>query len=214
MRMIDVVLELQSQGHQIDYYIRKDGGILIKSIDGKRYPSGASGNAVAREMVGASLSEAKVKQLQYATRVRKKRRPTLDEEIQVEFKRVKKIWNKVFKAKGGTPHPAGYFGKDRIAYANRMYGKEEALRRIKEAERYATGYAYSKNIEILAGFIRDASQKYGSEELMTLAEDVMSNAYSIREEWIYPAYEELYKLNVGMPPSQVAKNVRKILRLW
>ena len=93
------------------------------------------------------------------------------------------------------------------------YGKKEALRRIFEAERYATGLAYSKNIQILASFINSAGIQYNSQELIKLAEDVEENAYAIREEWILPAYDELYKLNKGIPPKQVAKNTRKILRL-
>ena len=73
MTMIEVVRELQQQGHQVDFYVRKDGGILVKSIDGKRYTKGASGNKEARAMVGeqAQISEARISQLKYATRSRK-----------------------------------------------------------------------------------------------------------------------------------------------
>ena len=43
MTMMEVVRQLQSQGHEIDFYVRKDGGILVRSIDGQKFPSGASG---------------------------------------------------------------------------------------------------------------------------------------------------------------------------
>ena len=46
-----------------------------------------------------------------------------------------------------------------------------------------------------------------------LAQDVLENAYAIREEWIYPAYERLYDLNKGHEPKQIASDVRTILRL-
>ena len=105
------------------------------------------------------------------------------------------------------------FGWNRINRAIKEYGREEALRRIREAEKYASGLAYAKNVEQLAGFIQDAGAKYDSQALMKLAQDVMENAYAIRDEWIYPAYEALYKLNDGVPPEQVASNVRTILRL-
>ena len=213
MTMMEVVRQLQAQGHEVDFYVRKDGGILVRKIDGERYPSGASGNARARQLVGASLSEARVKQLKYATRQRKIKKPSLDDAIEKEYKRVKKKWNKAFKSKKGKPHPAGYFGRGRIQYAIDHYGKEEALRRIREAERYASGLAYSKNVEQLAYFIKSAGATYNSQELEKLSDDLLENAFSIKEEWIRPAYDELYKLNIGVPPEEVARVTRSILRL-
>ena len=213
MKMMEVVTKLQSQGHQVDFYVRKDGGILVRSIDGQRFPSGASGNAVARKMAGSTLSEARASQLKFATRARKVKKPSLDDEVRQEFLRVKKKWNKAFKAKGGKPHPAGYFGWNRIKYALDKYGKEEALRRIHEAEKYTSGIAYEKNVRTLAVFVRNAGSQYQSQELLKLADDIEENAYTIREEWIAPAYDELYKLNQGIEPKQIAKNTRAILRL-
>ena len=214
MNLRQVVSKLQSQGHKVEFRVRSDGGIIIKRIDSQRFTYGASGNVAARKMVGegATLSEARERQLEYATREHKAK-PSLDEEIESEYNRVKKIWRKTFKSKKGKPHHAGYFGKSRIQYSMKHYGKEEALRRIREAERYATGYAYTKNVYILASFIKIAANDYHSDELLKLAEDVANNAYAIREEWIYPAYEELYKLNDGVPPKEVARNTRKVLRL-
>lgn len=212
MTMMEVVQQLQAQGHEIDFYVRKDGGILIRRIDGEKF-QGAKGNARARQLAGATISEARISQLKYATRQQRRKKMSVDDEIQREYYRVKKIWKKRIKPKKGEPHPAGYFGWARIEYSIRHYGKEEALRRIAEAERYATGMAYSKNIEHLADFILDAGEKLNSEELKKLAQDIRDNAYSIRDEWIYPAYAELYHLNAGVDPKEVAKNTRAILRL-
>ena len=210
---MEVVRQLQEQGHEVDFYVRKDGGILIKRIDGDKFPSGASGNARARQIVGASISEARVSQLKYATRARKVKKPSIDDEVRQEFERVKKKWNKAFKAKGGKPHPAGYFGWNRIKYLMDKYGKEEALRRIKEAEKYASGIAYEVNVKHLAYFIQESAIHYNSPELDKLGKDVLENAFSIKEEWIKPAYDELYRLNIGVPPKEVARNTRAILRL-
>ena len=213
MKMIEVVHQLQRQGHSVSYYVRKDGGLLIKSIDGMQFPSGASGNAYARQLTGSSLSEAREKQLKYATRQHVRKKMSIDDEIEKEYKRVKRKWDKAFKAKEGKPHHAGYFGKGRIEYTIKHYGKEEALRRIREAERYTSGLAYSKNVAILSTFVRNAGISYRSEELIQLANDIDENAYAIREEWIDKAYEALYKLDEGQPPQEVAASVRKILRL-
>lgn len=217
--MLSIVHELLSSGHQVDFYIRKDGGILVRSIDGQHF-TGAKGNARARAMTGQTLSEARFKQLSYATRShisavkeRKKGLPQPSDAVMEEYKRVKKIWNKAFKSKGGVPHKAGYFSKRGVNYVYRTYGEAEALRRISEAERYATGVAYHKNVEHLAYFIEEVGDKFDSEELRKLSKDILANAYAIREEYIYPAYQKLYELNVGQDPKQVAQEVRRILRL-
>lgn len=213
MTMMEIVRQLQAQGHEVDFYVRKDGGILVKKIDGERFPTGASGNARARQIVGANISEARIAQLKYATRARGVKKPSLDDEIAKEFARVKKKWNKAFKAKGGKPHPAGYFGWKRIKYAIEHYGREEALRRIHEAEKYASGIAYAKNVQALAIEIQNTAYKVNSPELLQLSKDLVENAFSIKEEWIAPAYDELYKINQGIPPKEVARNTRAILRL-
>lgn len=219
MTVLESIKKLKAMGMQVTFYKRKDGGYLIKSIDGTKF-SGAKGNKAAREYIGASLSEARAQQLSYATRTRRKLRArraagkmTIDEQIESAYKKVKKKWNKAFKSKKGKPHPAGYFGWERIQYTIDKYGKDEALRRISEAERYASGLAYNKNIEILIVFIEDAASKFNSKELHEVANDLREQAYKIKDEWIQPAYDELYKLNVGTSPKDVAKNLRKILRL-
>lgn len=210
--MIQIVRELQSRGHVVDFYVRKDGGILIRQIDSERF-SGASGNARARQMAGVEISEARSKQLKYATRSRKSIRNIPDDAVRERYREVKKKWNKAFKSKGGKPHPAGYFGWKRIQYAYKHYGREEALRRISEAEKYSSGIAYSKNVQILAGFIRMAGNQYRSPELLKLADDLEANAYLIKDEWIKPAYDRLYDLNKNPDPKQIASDVRRILRL-
>ena len=210
--MIEIVRDLQSKGHIVQFYVRKDGGILIRQIDSERF-TGASGNARARQIAGVELSEARSKQLKYATRSRKGIRNIPDDAVREEYRRVKKLWNKAFKSKAGKPHPAGYFGWKRIQYAYKNYGREEALRRISEAEKYASGIAYSKNVQILAGFIRSAGASYRSDELLQLANDIEANAYLIRDEWIKPAYDRLYDLNKRIDPKQIASDVRRILRL-
>ena len=72
-------------------------------------------------MAGANISEARAKQLKTITKSRKRKKIPLPKNIQTEFERVRKIWNKRFKAKGGKPHPQGYFLKGRIEYAYDAY---------------------------------------------------------------------------------------------
>lgn len=213
MTIAEIIQELQREGHSVTYYVRKDGGMLIRSIDGETF-SGAHGNARARAMVGTSISQAREAQLKFAMRQRGKlKKVDLPDYIKQEFTKVKKKWNKAFKAKEGKPHPAGYFSKNRIKRIYKEQGEEEAMRRIHEAENYASGIAYSKNVEHLADYIRMTADQLDSDELRNLADLIMRFAWTIREEWIYPAYQELYKLNQGVEPKQVVANVMRILRL-
>lgn len=209
--MRQVVSELQAKGHHVTYYVRRDGGILIRSIDGVHY-RGASGNAAAREKVNVTLSEAKLKQLRLATKTKKQLR-TADEDLKAEWRRVREVWRKAFPRKKGQPHPAGHLTWGRIKYSLDKYGREEAFKRLAEAEKYAQGIAYYENVKTLGEYVAYVGRMYNSEELINLSKDILSHGSSIREEWIKPAYDELYELNNGADPSQVAMNVRTILRL-
>lgn len=209
--MKQVVSELQHRGYRVDYYVRKDGGILIRRIGEQKFTA-AKGNIYARGLIGIQLSEAKSKQLKQNIKALESLRKS-EEDIKNEWRRVRDLWRKAFPRKKGKAHPAGSFTWKRIKYSMKHYGREEALRRIGEAEKYASGIAYAKNVEILASFVQSAGVQYQSKELLDLAEEITANAYAIREEFISPAYDMLYKLNKGMPPAEVAANVRKILRL-
>ena len=212
MSVREIIYYLQETGHQITYYQRKDGGVLIRSIDGIKY-LGAKGNIAARALVGVGISEARKKQLKYATKQRGRKKVVLSQDIESEYKRVKRLWKKAFKSKAGKPHHAGYFGIGRIEFAYTHLGKEEALRRIHEAERYASGLAYTKNIEHLIEYIREANLSLKSPELEKLANDIEENIYWIKENAIYPAYKELYELNHGASAQEVARKVRLTLSL-
>lgn len=206
-----IVNMLISQGHKVSYYIRKDGGILITSIDGTRY-TGAKGNAIARQMTSQSLSERRSKQLKSAAKIKKQLR-TADVPLKEEWRRVRELWNERFKRGTKIRKKVGNLGWKGIQYAYTHYGEKEAYRRLSEAEKYISGIAYSKNVELLSAFVLDAGEKLNSQVLKDLAKDIIRNAYVIREEWLNPAYEELYKLNQGKSPEDVASSVKRILRI-
>ena len=207
----EMVKTLELQGHSVSYYVRKDGGILITSIDGQRF-TGAKGNIKARTMLGTTLSKARSEQLAEAT-ITKKQLKIAPQELKDEWLRVRAIWRKAFPRKKGKKNPVGTLPWKRIRWRYEHYGMADALQSLLEAEKYATGIAYTKNVEELAKFIEITGKKKRSVELIQLSKDIRSNMYLIREEWIKPAYEELYELNHGRSPKTVAWNVRKILRL-
>ena len=71
--MVDVVIQLVEKVHSVLYYRRRDGGILIRSIDGRHF-KGAKGNLYARQLVGSTISEARMAQLKFITGTRKELR--------------------------------------------------------------------------------------------------------------------------------------------
>ena len=204
---------LRSQGHKVTYYERRDGGVLIKSIDGQRF-SGATGNLYARAMSGQTLSVKRATQLGNITWSGKRLKSQIsskDYDVKKELQRVQKLWNKAFPKVDGKVPPVGRKTAKKVKWSIEHRGKEETMRLLKEAEKYAKGKAYSKNITILAEFIRDSAKKYKSKELEELADDIEENAWMIDETSIVPAYEELYKLNKDVPPEEVARVTRSIL---
>lgn len=213
MTLRETIRLLQQEGHSISYYVRRDGGVLIKSIDGVKY-SGAQGNIMARGLTDQSLSVKREAQLQKITYTGKRAQSYIpDREIKRALQKVQRKWNKAFPHKRGESPIQGRKTAKGVKWSLEHRGREETLRLLSEAERYASGKAYSKNIETLAMFVETAGARYQSEELIELAQSIRDNAWMIDEESISPAYDELYKLNDGVPPEEVVRQVKRILKI-
>ena len=213
MKVRQIINILRSQGHKVTYYERRDGGVLIKSIDGQTF-TGATGNLYARAMTGQTLSVKRATQLGNITWSGERLKSQIsykDYDVKKELKRIQKIWNKAFPKVNGKAPSVGRKTAKKVKWSIEHRGKEETMRLLKEAEKYAKGKAYSKNIQYLLELIEEAAESYQSNELKKLAEDIEDNAWLIEESSIKPAYEELYKLNDGKPPKEVARVVRSIL---
>ena len=206
-----VVSELQALGHDVEYYVRSDGGILIRKIDGNKF-SGASGNIQARRLTGEELSVRRAMQLTRATEKRAKYKgmniPTIPDYYKKELAKVQRHWRKkVDVSKTGQPTLA----KLRWRLINE--GEESAKRLLGEWEKYTQGIAYTEVVKALHDYIVEFNNDDNNPELDKLAEDIWANRDNIRDEWILPAYQALYKLNNGQPVEDVINNVRAILRL-
>lgn len=213
MTMRQTISLLESQGHKVTFYVRKDGGVLIKSIDGQRF-TGATGNLYARAMTGQSLSVKRAKQLGDITWSGKRAKSQIsskDIDVKKKLQKVQRLWRKAFPKTNGQMPSVGRKTAKKVKWSLEHRGKEETMRLLEEAEKYAKGKAYSKNVSILATFIESASDQYNSPELKQLADDVRAYAWLINESSIAPAYDELYKLNKGVAPEEVARVTRKIL---
>lgn len=164
MTVKNIIDILKGQGHQIEFYKRKDGGYLIRSIDGMHF-EGAKGNEQARAMMGIApeqaMSAQKRAQLSGITKLRKQ---------SSEFKRVYKETAKIWKAevKKGNLKIKGRIKPQTWTKYAKEYGEEEAIKALTKAQKYAQGFAYTENIEYfcenkLQKFIDGYMNEYGSE---------------------------------------------------
>ena len=205
MTIRQIAKELSAQGYDIRYRVRKDGGVLITKINNQRF-TGATGNTIARQLSGQTISEARSTQLEKITRER-----TDVENLYKEYRRVKRKWTKW----ENKPKQAGELTFKKFKRALKEDGKVEALKYLGEKEKYASGLAYSKNVENLATYIESTLSGY--QEFNELAEDIRANDGNIRDEWIEPAYRELYRINTEPLTREliedITTNVRRILRI-
>lgn len=145
MKLISIVKELQKQGVDIKYRVRKDGGILITQVSGMRF-SGAEGNRFVRTMTGQELTEAQVKQRQLIKPPKKvsparRKKPPIAEDVKRDIRKLQAMYRK--DKKKGKPTIRNY------RYVAEKYGEEEAKRLLKQSEYYIRGIAYTENIEAL-----------------------------------------------------------------
>ena len=208
---------LKQQGYRVKFRTRKDGGILITSINGKKF-SQAKGNAYARSLLGERLSSARSYQLArlnpyivkgktrvyrqgFEGRVRpsahKKKR--LPEDIRRELQRVQRLWRKGGGAlQKGHSTIAGSITTSNIRYQYETYGREVAMERLAKARRYAEGYAYEENIDwfrdSLKDLLKDADFDWsGISEIIDMLDNDEIRA-NFKEEWMQSLHEELYSI--------------------
>jgi len=215
MTLREIVNELRAQGHQVEIYNRKDGGILVKSIDGMSFKA-AEGNTLARQMgqslgLTTELSAARKTQLKIIKP--KGKRTPIPKALEVKLKKVQKAYN-VHK----VPIKQGRITKKVLRQVLEEEGVEAARKKLTAAQRYAEGYATNTTIDAFVASIdhyqklfKKGTQVY--EELELLKKDVLRSSGIIKDEWIYPAYKRLYDITKGNA-LDVINDVRRMLRLW
>ena len=206
MTIRQIAKELSAQGYDIRYRVRKDGGVLITKINNQRF-TGATGNTIARQLTGQTITEARSTQLEKITRER-----TDIDNLYKEYRRVKRKWTK-----GNLPKQAGKLTFKKFKRAIAEKGKAEALRYLGEKEKYASGIAYSKNVEALASYIDQTETLIEEDALFDSADEISANDGNLRDEWIQSAYDELYRINTEPNTRQliqdIVRNVKRILHI-
>lgn len=196
MNVKDIVEELRKMGIKVEARKRTDGGYVITRINGVSY-SGAKGNQAAREMLGITLSEARIKQVNYNVDkyIKKhKKVKTLDEDMKKKLRKVQRTWKK--NKVGGEAHVTAR----KVKWYVKEHGQEAAKEYLEKMERYGSGLAYEENIEYLAQYIEDiarglklTNQKY-ADKFYQLAEYIRSKMSSFKEDWINRIYQVLYTI--------------------
>lgn len=206
--MREIASKLAEMGMEVKYFVRQDGGIRITYINGQRF-TGSTGNQMARNILGATISEARVKQLQkIATPKGKWGHKKLDEvsdEIKKQIRKAQRLFKKM-GTKAGMPTLRKYRA------VLKQYGKQEAERRLGQAMRYSMGLAYEENVSHLAERIRMMGEEFGDGNIISLAEKIESMSYRFREKWIEVIYEWLYDAEQGrITPEELINRVSYLI---
>ena len=207
--MKEIALLLAQMGNEVKYTQRQDGGIRITYINGQRF-TGSTGNAIAREIVGATISEARVKQL---SKIRTpkgkwghKKLDPVSEEVKKEIRKVQRLYKKL-GTKAGMPTLRKYRA------ILKEYGHEEAQRRLRQASRYAMGYAYEENVYHLAERISMDAKALQSDRLAVIALKILHIRDRFLEKWIQQILQWLYDMENGRyQPDEVADMINELVR--
>lgn len=185
MTMREIAVLLANMGNEVKYTIRNDGGIRITYINGQRF-TGSSGNTIARNMVGATISEARVKQLgKIKTPKGKwghKKLDDVSEETKKEIRKLQRVYRKQ-GVKAGIPTLRKYRANIKLK------GKEEAHRLLRQAARYGLGLAYTDNVKWLITKLEEIQKAYPSETLKKAIEKIEEKKEVFLEKWIKAIYE-------------------------
>lgn len=184
LSLIEIIKLLQSQGHEVEYTHRKDGGYIIRRIDGRKF-SQKVGNTIARTMVGAELSQARQVQLARIRLPKGKKYTKLEEvpeEIKKALRRVQRAWRKKH------PDIRGTASMKNVRWHMRVHGKEETLKALDKSFRYSQGLAYIDNVNFLLQRIKSDLAKEPNSAMEIVYDLIERKALDMKEEWLQPLH--------------------------
>ena len=191
MTVRELYSELIKKGYNVTYRIRKDGGILITSIDSHKY-KGATGNRVARMLLGQDISERRKAQLTKITRQRVKHPRKLvietPEDLERYRKRVMRKWRKA--------NLTGSISKRNLRSIIEDRGIKGAETYLMEMERHTEGKAYYGAVEGLLDRIREdisvIDDSIDIDNLQQAYDLIKKNKEDFKQEWLFPIFDSLY----------------------
>lgn len=187
-----LIASLVKQGYKVTYYVRKDGGVLIRSINGQKF-TGAQGNVYARQILGIELSSRRQAQLKKITKDRvihpRKIRVETPDDLERFRKRVMRKWRKA----GLT----GSISKKNLRKIIEDRGFEGARTYLEEMERHTQGKAYLGQVNALLIRIEE-DMKFVQDDQAELdylqkAHDlIQANMEEMKPDWIFQLFDSLY----------------------
>ena len=184
IKLIEIIKILEAQGHEVEYAHRKDGGYIIKKIDGQKF-SGKLGNEFARTMVGAKLSQARQVQLARIRTPKGKRAQKLaplPEDVKRALRKVQRTWRKKH------PDIRGTASTKNIRYFWKEHGTEATIQSLDKSYRYAQGLAYIDNVNFLLQRIRNDLDKVPNSAMENVYNLIERHALDMKEEWLQPLH--------------------------
>ena len=192
MTMIDVIDMLKEMGMEVKYIKRKDGGVRVTKIGNQRF-TGSTGNQLAREMTGTTLSERRTAQLKTIKTPKgqfghRKRVEQLDEDI---VKRIRKVQRKMRK---NQINRTGIVTQRNYRYVLKHEGKEEAERRLAQAERYASGLAYVENVDALLKRLKLDNNKLKNSDIEESIRIIKEKRETMKESQLSDLIDTTYEM--------------------
>lgn len=187
-----MVTELKSQGYEVTYRVRKDGGILITSIDGQRF-KGAAGNVRARLLTGHTLSKRRTAQLTKITRERRVHPRKIPVETPADLERFRKRVMRKWRKAALT----GSISKKNLRNIIEERGFEGAKTYLEEMERHTENKAYIGQLEALYQRINQdiaviSDDQRQVRELEKIKAIVRENENTITPEQIFKIFDWIY----------------------
>ena len=209
IKLIEIIKLLQAQGHEVEYTHRKDGGYIIRRIDGKRF-FGKAGNEFARNIVGAKLSQARQVQLARIRTPKGKRAQKLaplPEDVQKALRKVQRAWRKKH------PDIRGTASTKNIRWFLREHGAEATIKSLDKSFRYAQGLAYIDNVNFLLQRIENDLSKEPNSAMESVYNLIQSRSLEMKEEWLQPLhYDCLQEWERGhITGEECARRMRDIM---
>lgn len=210
MKLEDVVKAFKNR-YTVVYEKRKEGGIIIKSINGVEY-KGKSGNVYFRKLTNASLStaqkeairagsskkkeiaKAKAQGLPKPRKAKKKKPLKLGKQLSKRLRKTRKAFKELDENQKrivGTPT------RKKILQSLKREGRKSTIQKLKESERYAKGKIYSAQMEFIITRIEESAEMRG-EDVSELVDFLRSHKNSFYEERFIAFKEELYKWESNM----------------
>lgn len=193
MKTIELVKQLQVQGYKVTYRVRTDGGILITSINGRKF-KGAEGNIRAREVLGVELSTRRAMQLRKITRTRRIKRPKVvtPESLETQRKRVVRKWRKAGLS--------GSIAKSNLEAIIRDRGIKGAKEYLDNMEKRAEGYANEGEIEALLQRLKQDIYSSDDEEIkdiQKMIDYIEDHRDNFPQKNIFKIFDEIYNWENG-----------------